>query len=68
MTDKKTNSNSSRSSYQFIENIVELNFVEKLMNQEVVSFDTETETLIIRNKTYWDLFFLGETYWIFYFI
>ena len=46
VTDKKTNSNSSRSSYQFIENIEELKFfVEKLMNQEVVSFDTETETL-----------------------
>ena len=46
VTDKKTNSNSSRSSYQFIDNIEELKFfVEKLMNQEVVSFDTETETL-----------------------
>ena len=46
VTDKKTNSNLSRSSYQFIENIEELKFfVEKLMNQEVVSFDTETETL-----------------------
>ena len=46
VTEKKTNSNSSRSSYQFIENIEELKFfVEKLMNQEVVSFDTETETL-----------------------
>ena len=46
VTDKKTNSNSSKSSYQFIENIEELKFfVEKLMNQEVVSFDTETETL-----------------------
>ena len=43
---ESTNKTVNSSSYQFIDNIEELKFfVEKLMAQKVVSFDTETESL-----------------------
>ena len=43
---ESTNKTVNSSSYQFIDNIEELKFfVEKLMVQRVVSFDTETESL-----------------------
>ena len=45
-SNNKSNSSSSISSYQFIENLEELKFfIDKLMQQSVVSFDTETESL-----------------------